>query len=284
MAFNDLARMSLSRFIETHRGDDRTLWLFQHIPKTAGSSFSTELRTRNRPYRNICVDYADASMSHEDKIAQSVTTFLQMAQDQPFRSASGHLKLPQIRRVAEASADCRVITFLRQPEARVISDYRYQRTPMHPPHQDFIRAFPTLESYVRSSESQNKMADFLLGGTEGVSAAEAAAQVGESHLFLGLLEQYPMSFNIVFRLMGHDGLWPSEHKRKTPETEATKVDISQDLRRMIRRTNPLDIAIYAYVHRMLAPHRQAFRQLSRPQHAGKTAESLNGSVLSHGNS
>lgn len=262
MPFSDLAQMSLPDFIEAHRGSDDSFWFFQHIPKTAGSSFSTELRKRQSPYWNITVDYTDMETPHEDKLAKSVTHFLEQANETPFRSASGHLKLDQVQRVQEAIPDCRTVSFLRAPEARVISDYRYQRTPMHPPYQQFMEEFPTLESYVESPESHNKIADFLLGGTEDVTAEQAVERVGQSHVFIGLLEMYPMSFNIIFRLMGHEGLWPTEHQRKTPDDANTRIEMTPKLRRLIRETNRLDQAIYDYTHAILVQHRESFRSLT----------------------
>lgn len=267
MPLRDLASMSLADFIEKHRGQADTLWFFQHIPKTAGSSFSTELRKRNRPYRNICVDYTDVNTPHEQKISKAVDDFLEMSKEVAFRSASGHLPMEQTQRLVDAYDDCRVVTFLRQPEARVISDYRYQRTPMHPPHQQFIQDFPTLESYIESSESHNKMAVFLLGEDGAKTAEEAVEKVGGSHVFIGLLEMYPMSFNIMFNLMGHRSLWPTEHVRKTPDDETTRVEITPQIKDMIRRSNVLDQAIYDYVRGLLVGHRQEFRKLTEAKTA-----------------
>nr|WP_162623688.1 hypothetical protein [Paracoccus saliphilus] len=170
--------------------------------------------------------------------------------------------MEETSRLLDAYDDCRVISFLRQPEARVVSDYRYQRTPMHPPYQDFIEEFPTLESYVESGESHNKMAVFLLGEDGAKTPEDAVTQIGDSHVFIGLLEMYPMSFNIMFELMGHRGLWPTEHVRKTPDDASTKVDITPRIREMIRRSNALDQAIYDYVHGLLIRHREEFRQLT----------------------
>lgn len=262
MSFEDLAKLPLADFIEAHRGNDKTFWLFQHIPKTAGSSFSRELSERKAPYHNICVDYSDDTRLFRDKIVSSVDDFLKMAQEQPYRSASGHLKQHLVARLVEAHDDCRVVTFLRGPEARVISDYRYQRTPSHPPHEAFIEQFPTLESYVLAPSSQNTMADFLLGSLDGVTPEDAVARIGKSHVFIGLLELYPMSFNIMFRLMGHDGLWPTEHQNKTPDDATTKVEVTPELRAMIRETNRLDQAIYDYTRAVLVQHRDAFQKLA----------------------
>ena len=70
-----------------------------------------------------------------------------------------------------------------------------------------------------------------------------------------------MSFNIIFRMMGHDGLWPVEHQRRTPNDETTKIELTPYLRALILKANPIDQAIYNYVHSTLLPHREEFLRL-----------------------
>ena len=261
MPFSDLGHMTLSDFIRAESGSDENFWFFQHIPKTAGSSFSNELCKRKWPYANISVDYNDMETPHDEKLARAVSMFLHSACSTTFKSASGHLKQDQVKRISQEIPNIRVVTFLRNPEARVISDFRYQRTPMHPPYQEFIERFPTIESYVESPDSQNKMANFLLGDISDISPEEAVKIIGLSHSFIGLLEMYPMSFNVIFRMMGYEGLWPVEHQRKTPDDETTKVVITPELRKSILESNGIDQAIYDYVHKTLMHHREEFLNL-----------------------
>jgi len=48
---------TLDRFLEAEGDRPGALWFFQHIPKTAGSSFRGELAERLRPSKNLAVDY-----------------------------------------------------------------------------------------------------------------------------------------------------------------------------------------------------------------------------------
>lgn len=256
MRFGDLREMSYEAFLE--RAPRDAFWFFLHIPKTAGSSFSTELATRLRPYRNIHVDYSRHDLSHNEKLDLAVSEFVSHPRRDRFRSASGHVPLHRLQPVRDAIPRMRIVTILRAPEARVISDYRYQRTPMHPGHESFKKTFPTLESYVESEVSHDKMAHFV-GGGDDVDVETLLRRADEDFAFIGLLEMYPFSFNTIFTLMGEPGLFPTEHKRRTPENADTAVEITPAISRRIRETNPRDFALFEHVRSVLAPHRDAWR-------------------------
>ena len=256
MGFSDLENGTLSDYIGRMQEKSDCLWFFLHIPKTAGSSFSSELAKRCAPYRNVHVDYTDTATPHHIQIANAVDRFIVEMGTKRFASASGHVPYHLVRRILSAKPDTQVVTFLRGPEARVISDYRYQRTPMHPPYQAFIEEFPTIESYIESTQSQNKIAKFIYGSDRACTAEELKRHAGKKFAFIGLLEMYSMSFNCMFAVMGHPGLSPSEHKRKTPDTKETTVEITPAIRGLIRETNELDQSLYNYVREILLRHRE----------------------------
>ena len=258
LPFADLATMSLPDYIAREAAQD-TMWFFLHIPKTAGSSFATELSTRMKPYRNVHVDYNNPAVPASQQMAGVVEGFAAEMQVKPFRSASGHVPWHLFETIQAARPDTRVVTFLRNPEARVISDYRYQRTPMHPPYREFIAQFPTLESYAESPQSHNKIAKFIYGRGRNPSAAELIAHIGRAFTFVGLVEMYPLSFNAIFAAMGQPGLRPAEHKRKTPDTKDTAFELTDTVKALIRETNQLDQAAFDYVRGILARHRDAQR-------------------------
>lgn len=256
MPFADLESMSLSDYIAQEAAKD-SFWFFMHIPKTAGSSFSSELASKMRPYRNIHVDYTRTDVSTTDQMGGVIADFVTEMKTKEFRSASGHVVWGHYETLRAARPDCRVVTFMRDPIARVISDYRYQRTPMHPPHQEFMKEFPTLESYVASPASQNKTTLFMTGSRDALSPEELIARIGQEFTFIGLLEMYPLSFSSIFGCMGHKGLMPTEHKRKTPDTKDTQVEVTPAMREMIREVNQMDQAAYSYVQTVLRRHRDA---------------------------
>lgn len=256
--FGSLESLPLEAFIEQERADDH-LWMFLHIPKTAGSSFGTELAKARAPYRNIHVDYTDQSVPVRDQMDASVQTFIDEMDTTPYRSCSGHFNITQANRIAESHPDSRLITFLRHPLKRVVSDYRYARTPAHPPHLDFISRFPTLDDYVNAQATHNKMFKLLVAKSNA-GMPEALDYLDQRYSFIGLVEMYPMSFNVIFRLFGESRM-PSVHKRRTEATKDNEVEITAPLRRKIVDANWKDMAIFAHVRDRLSAKRDEWLAL-----------------------
>lgn len=255
MKFADLRDMSLPEFVEQSR-DPSAFWFFLHVPKTAGSSFGTEMGKRLKPRRNIHIDRSRNDLGHDDNLRHSLETFLALPGRKRFRSASGHLEYPWTQRLRDTIPNTRMVTFLRAPEQRVISGYRYQRSAAHRSHEEFKRNFPTLESFVESPRSQDRMARFA--GGEGIDLKPLLRRIEEDYAFVGLLEMYPMSFNVAFDIMGVPDSFPATHKNKTLETEDTAIEVTPAILKRIRELNALDVALYEHVHAILAPHQQAW--------------------------
>jgi hypothetical protein len=157
MTMHLLRTGSLRSYLEA-ASDPDNFCLFLHLPKTAGSSLAEEIGFHLPPHGKISLDYLDASLPHRLKRQRAVDGFLaDLAQNGRFRSASGHITMKQALQIKRVHPPTRIVTFLRDPVRRVISDYRYQRTPAHPLHAAFARRFPTIADYVRADEGRNKM-------------------------------------------------------------------------------------------------------------------------------
>ncbi len=256
------AGLSLAEFLESHR-DEQNLWLFVHIPKTAGSSLSTEISRELTPYRNIHIDSNEKGVEHAVQVQNAVNRFIAESGSGKFRSASGHINISHVDQIHHAVPAAKTFTFLRHPVKRLISDFRYQRTPLHPPHKEFIERFPTIESYVTSEISQNRMYRTLVRD-ETMPLQEGIDQIARDLTFVGTLEMYPMSFNILFRLFGMD-LMPGDHKRATPQTEHNAVDDTPELRNRILAVNALDMALYRHFAEMLRARREQWIEMRKAQ-------------------
>jgi hypothetical protein len=249
--FADFHALSLSDYLAAAR-DTEALWFFLHIPKTAGSSLSTEMARIRAPYHNVEIDYARPNGDHNAALAEAVASFAHTDAAQA-RSASGHVPAPLLAPILEARPDARLFTLLRDPVQRVVSDYIYQTTPAHPPHEAFRRRYPSLEMYALERSEQNKMAFFLSGERSSDADFESLYRtVVKRFSFIGLVECYPMSFNIAARLMGEGGL-PAEHQRRTADADRDRIAVTPSTLDLIRRVNTLDQRFYDRVAGAILP-------------------------------
>lgn len=258
MAFGDIATLPLTQFLDTNRFTDE-LCVFIHIPKTAGSSLSAELDRLRSPYHNIHRQYYDGETVTFSRIEDEIARMVENGALAAARSCSGHFSWNQSAPIREVRPDARFITFLRDPVKRIISDYRYSRTPTHPTYKEAIERFPTIRSYIEANETQDKMARFLMPA-DVVTRGQIENFIDTRMAFVGLLEMYPMSFNILSRMLG-EGVMPVEHKRKTEQTADNAVEETPALHAMIAEHNSRDKMLYDIVRRRLVGVRDQWREL-----------------------
>lgn len=258
MAFGDIVSGRLEEFVSANRFADE-LCVFIHIPKTAGSSLSAELDRMRPPYHNIHRRYFYGDTVTFSRIEDEIDAVVDSGALPEARSCSGHFSWTQAAPIRAARPDARTFTFLRDPVKRVISDYRYSRTPTHPTYKETIERFPTIESYIEAPETQDKMARFVMPG-DVRTPAEIDAFISSHYAFVGLLEMYPLSFNILSLLLGHDRM-PSEHKRRTQDTADNEVAETPALREMIAACNQRDSALYETARHKLLAVREDWRAL-----------------------
>ena len=269
LSFGAFATLPLGEFLKREAAPE-DLWVFIHIPKTAGSSFAAEWSELQRPYRNVHVDYEDRDTPYDTKLERAVDQFIADAATTSYRACSGHLTMRHVLKIRKARPETRIISLLRDPVERVISDFRYARTPAHPPYQEFIRQFPTIESYVDSPASQNKMFRFLTPDPK-LRANELVEFLDESTSFIGVTEMYPMSFNILLRLNGFNRM-PTQHRGKTEATDLNKVERTPELIKRIRETNDRDVALFNVVRERMIARRDDWRASLKPAAAAEPKE------------
>lgn len=223
-------------------GDE--LCVFVHVPKTAGTSLRGEIAQLLQPDVNIAVDYTDTTRSFHERMDEAVDMFLAEAASARIRFASGHILARHAQKIRAAYPQARFVTFLRDPVHRVISDYRYQRSPRHPVHAEFIRQVPDLDAYLELRPERNKTAqhlvapDVLLGG----DPAECVDYVMRNYAFVGMQEMYLISFRTLTTLIGAPS-WPKLRENVNTDNDAER-QVAPDLVERIRAANSLDVAIY----------------------------------------
>ncbi len=228
--------------------------IFVHVPKTAGTSLRAEIASFLTPEVNITVDYRDTTRSFHLRMDDAVTRFLEGAALRPVRFASGHILARHVEQIREALPDARFVTLLRDPVERVVSDYRYQRSPRHPLHREFAARVPTLADYVALKPEANKMATHLAPAPV-VSRGDAAGVIHyvlRRFLFVGLQDLYPLCFRTLTTILGSPrspSLRENVNDGTGPEGEAQDREVTPELASRIRAANPLDVALYEHFDR-----------------------------------
>ncbi len=272
-SFSLFALLPIDVFAERMRREG-AVTVFHHIPKTAGSSLVQELRTCFPPYCNVsALQHRSEAGQQADVLMNAVETFLGDHAKVGYRSASGHFRLPHLNRMRENLPHSNVFTFLRDPVARMVSEFRYTRTPKQPTYLSYIERYPTIEDFIDSPQEQNRMWQFI--APRGLLPdAEGLEKIFRRYAFIGLVEDLKLCFEFYTGLTGH----PKTPATRTNVTEARSdndVALTKELVAKIRTANADDIALYEAVQARIEPRRaemQAYIDARRALYAGNAAE------------
>lgn len=268
----------LERWFNAARDQPGCFWLLQHIPKTAGTSLRAELAAKLRPQANICLNYRAPDGLHQfSRIDDALTHFLSHASARRYRFASGHLYRPQLLQLQARFPKHRLITMLRHPVERAISDYRYQRTPKHPPHQRFIADYPSFADWLRAPGTQNRMHAYLSLHADD-SAAAVIDALETQYCFVGLTEHYAQSRQLLFALLGLSAADTHEHRNATEPAAAAEREQIAALRDEIIARNDKDMAIFTHLQQRYSAvsARIAGALIQRPVQASPDPQSTAG--------
>ena len=249
---NDLLDGRFDEYVSTTRRGAK-LWLFVHVPKTAGSSLSSEFSTELRPYYNLHIEHTDRSRSAKERFDEKVAEFVEQSKARTFRSASGHIWQQHAQTIRKAMPGVRMVTLLREPAARVLSDYNYQRSPMHPLHEEVIARTPDFMSFAEQPGPRNRMARHLvpMAMIRQERLEEAVEHVRRTFAFIGLQERYDLYFRLLTLLTSGRVKEPGDKKRVNEAKE--KSTLSDEQLARVRELNCVDFAIYDAVAGWLEP-------------------------------
>ncbi|MDO6460993.1 sulfotransferase family 2 domain-containing protein [Granulosicoccaceae sp. 1_MG-2023] len=258
MNFNRFEKIAVTDFADqlSHSGG---LWIFHHIPKTAGSSLTRELSVVLPPYRNVFAEHPRSGADQgTDAMMSSVESFLEADRSVNYRSVSGHFRLPHLSRIREAIPASRMFTFLRQPAERLISDYRYAKTPKHPLYREFAEKFPTIEHYIEDPCSQNKMWRFVTAGGQE-AGDESLARIFRNYAFIGTLESLSEDWSFLTSIVGCPKVMTAR-VNVTKAQDNNEVQYAPHLYQRIRELNAKDYLLYERVSGLLHTKRQEMNE------------------------
>ncbi len=208
-----------------------------------------ELAALLPPYANIYTTKEDADKDDTDALTAAVDRILDADPEIRHGSFSGHLRLRHLRQVIARRPDMRYFTILRDPVARVVSEYRYTRTPKHPNYKDYIEKYASIEDFVADPMQCNKMWGFI-GNRSAAPDETKLQQVFNRYAFIGLLETLDRDFQFFTGLLG----CPKKPKARSNTTAAAtenEVVMTDELHAEISAKNQYDVVLYDAVKAVL---------------------------------
>jgi hypothetical protein len=227
-------------------GAGKPLWLFVHVPKTAGSSMEAEISAILKPSTHIEIDYADTSgRTYQVRFDEAVQKFIAAQAEAKFRFATGHILARHLDMIKQGIPDVRLFSTIRNPVSRIISDYRYQRSQMNVAREEFIRTTPDFDTYIARKHVHNKTANHLVP-RKLIDAGEkqAALQYAlDNFTFIGLQEMYPLTLRTLTTLMGNPRSAEAKVRVNT-EGDENKVELTPELEQHLKTLNSVDVALF----------------------------------------
>lgn len=201
-----------------------------HIPKTAGTSFRQVLQSVYGD--QLCkVDIRNDQLFINNKL------FVGDKLPSATNVIHGHFYYQQLSKAIALPADIRVVTWLRDPVERVISNYYYLSRRLAEELQEEQKGLNirmkmqrSLLEFAASPFARNRMSKFLAGVTL------------EELFFVGIVEEYAAD---MARL--RDRLrWPPVEIAIENSTGAARLEVDADTRAKIAALNTEDIALYEH--------------------------------------
>jgi hypothetical protein len=200
-----------------------------HIPKTAGTSFRNTLKTVYGDDAVRRVDITRKFLKVEEK------AFFEKRLSPRVKVIHGHFRYTDVFAKFELAKSVPVITWLRNPVDRVISNYYYLKKIIL----DRIivngtggelenRMIRTLEEYATCDRSKNRISKFLRGSKL------------EDFFFIGIVENYKDDLARLAGLLNWDR-YPVLEQNRSSET---KPEVSEETRKYIESINQKDMDIY----------------------------------------
>jgi hypothetical protein len=231
------------------------LWLFVHVPKTAGSSLVADLEDVVPHYRSIHIDHTDRSRPGPERYDIATEEFLRVQGTSPARIASGHVQWRQVARIIAGVPGVRLVTMLREPKARLVSDYLYQRSPMHPLADEVKSRIPDFDAFLELKGQRNRTARHLVPkrlideGDPGPILAHIRARFA----FVGIQERYELCFRALTARLGRQ-MRPTARKRVNDGAAEEKAAALArlevpEVQARLAELNAVDLAIYEDVAR-----------------------------------
>lgn len=215
---------------------DDDLMLFVHIPKTAGMSLGESLAAAFAKFRPVTWPHVEKTFRTQVRQALYLQT------QKPMRQVvMGHFAWEELQSLRQQDLPLKCGTMLRDPLARLVSNFNYNRSEAHPGHATFRKRFADVESYARQQPFDLQMTQ-AIGWVD--SFDRALARFLMHYSFLGVTERMAASLAHLARTHGLSGL---EERRVNVALIPPPESVSEELIEIVEKRFHND----AKLHRLL---------------------------------
>lgn len=218
--------------------DARLELLSMHIPKTAGTSFRNMLKLA---YGESSVMRVDINNKLEVRLDNELYTKREVPAG--VRILHGHFSRPKIYKAFDLPEDLPMITWLRDPVERVISNYYYLEG----------RLIDILKENERGTNIRPKMQKTLVeyasvGAQQNTMSRHCEGVDLKDLLFVGLNEHFSEDASYLSKLLG----WQSYEEYHHNATSRKPREVSAADREAIASMNQKDVELYRYAQELRA--------------------------------
>lgn len=238
-------------------------WTFIHIPKTAGSSFREDIADVKQPDVNIVVDYAALDPQklpgqYIDMIRGKLSNYCRTNFDKT-RFMSGHFVYRDIAGLERFKLS-KLVTLLRDPLARLKSDYLHQISTEHPLWQSARERYPSFRHFIEDADNHNVMFTYLCR-SEADSVDETIEFIMDRFTWVGIQEDFRFSIKMLFMLFGMR-IEPRRALRRQPVNIEQQILLLPEDIRAVEQNNAKDYGLYAFFLLHFQKQAAAFYDLS----------------------
>nr|WP_255552459.1 sulfotransferase family 2 domain-containing protein [Maritimibacter dapengensis] len=226
---------------------DAEITIFVHIPKTAGSAI---FHTLNGAY-DLTRSLRYGQVKQDLDIAWEEAKAAQAQSDTPLRQVLiGHANWNQFKHLMRGAGRPMLITVIRNPADRLVSQYAYNSSEAHPKHQNFRREFPTFEAFL-DSVPPNSQLNQLVGRTGGIE--RQLERLAKRYRFVGVTEHFSASLDHL--AVSHGFPEVTEYVANVGKTAKRGASLTPEMRTAICERHMGDWILYTLLEPAMARHR-----------------------------
>ncbi|MFK7766501.1 MAG: hypothetical protein AB8B55_04720 [Mariniblastus sp.] len=232
----EIFNTSLDKYIAEFKSRNDRLFVFQHIPKTAGSSVHAELGQLEGGFHWLGDQTENGSWDHFEKLNSQ----------KPFRLLRGHMKSHHLDRLDRKDIPYQTASFLRDPFQQTVSHFRYCHSEVCPNFEEYRSKFPDITSFITQYLKPNFSTRYMIGDCH--SGNEALEKIGQRFEFVGLTEYYNTSMFVLMACLGRE-FHVKPRVNITKSQRSVNELLTDDVRALIRRDFAIDLAVYDHFYK-----------------------------------